>query len=84
MEGMTACREIGAGPSSVGEGRAQGPLGHHSIPSTNQARPGPQAGLLAGNVGQEDGPRRHNPRDTGGTVEEGVLPGSPFPFLSPW
>lgn len=65
------------------EGRAQGPLGHHRIPRTNQARPAPRSGLLTGNVDQKDGPRRHNPREIGG-AEEGVLPGSPLPFLSPW
>lgn len=64
------------------EGRAQGSLSHHSIPRTNQARPVPRSGVLVGNVDQKDRSRRHNPREIGGT-EEGVLPGSPLPFLSP-
>ena len=53
------------------EDRAQGPLGHYSIPSTNQARPQAQSGAQCGKCGperqsQETQPQRHRRDGRGG------------------
>lgn len=58
--GRGSLRAEGLGPDH--QVLAQGPLHHHSVPSSNQARPGPREKLVAGKTV----PRRHNPRETVG------------------